>query len=1015
MSDSPTGKAYLGLAYNKTTSSESSVYADYSWSLIEGPQGPPGNTGIQGPPGADGSPTYTWVKYATNSTGTTGFSDSPAGATYIGLAFNKTTATESSTPGDYAWSLIQGPTGSQGIQGPAGADGTPRYMWLKYADSPTTGMSDSPSGKTYMGVAYNKTTATESSTYGDYDWSLIQGPTGNTGIQGPPGADGTTTYTWVKYATNSTGTTGFSDSPAGATYIGLAFNKTTATESSTPGDYAWSLIQGATGSQGIQGPPGADGTPRYMWLKYADTPTTGMSDSPAGKTYMGVAYNKTTATESSTYGDYDWSLIQGPQGDQGVPGTPGADGTPRYSWIKYADSAAGAGMSDSPVGKTYIGIAYNKTTATESSTAGDYEWALIQGEGTVYRQATAPTGLTAGDKATWYDTDNDNLQHYWDGDTWEPFPLGAGATEEGLLAGKKVPIDTGMSLEWAVPNPSYALASGTLYRAAWEQIAEIDYSTQTGAGMILHGGVWYTTETDFHPSNGMNTHVVGSDGSRRLVSYESAGVFGSRSDITKIGTTWYVMVVAAQTNPKTRILRFNESWELLSTSTIFTSGYTGQGLTNDGTSLLLVSRDTSVSTAWRVETRNATTMAVTATNNITHADFGTNTPLAFMYGSFDFGAARIAVLTSGSSNSTKIYSFTTAGVAQTGEHFDVLATGASPIAPCPRFGWDGTRWVADTKYYGIRRSTANATTGKVWASYTYFDSVGGSLETAAAPVSTIGVDVPARHGLEIYSMAPPEVNETPAPDVARFYFGTSATAPALSTLRRATALPVVTVDQYGTISNFTALPFSRTADAPPVASTFPAGAAGFLSSELGGFIVKGDGTGDWPYLRDMIETDLGADYATVGHRHDDYLTAMRSANYVGKVEMWYGAKTECPAGMLVMDGSTFSSSTYPELFAHLGSTTLPNMEDRVPMGASGTKAQGTTGGANSRTLSVANLPAHSHPIVRKAGVGASSGVARGDGTSATSYDTDNTGSGTAVDTTPAYLAMHFIIRAKPII
>lgn len=159
------------------------------------------------------------------------------------------------------------------------------------------------------------------------------------------------------------------------------------TGTSTDGGATWTYagavkIKGETGAQGnqgiqgIAGTPGADGVTYYTWIKYADTPTTGMSDFPSGKKYLGVAYNKTTPTESSVYADYAWSLIQG---DQGIQGPAGVDGQPTYTWIKYADSAAGAEMSDSPTGKTYIGIAPNKTTATESTTAGDYTWALIQG------------------------------------------------------------------------------------------------------------------------------------------------------------------------------------------------------------------------------------------------------------------------------------------------------------------------------------------------------------------------------------------------------------------------------------------------------------------------------------------------------------------------------------------------------------------------------------------------------------------------------------------------------------
>ncbi|MCW1002690.1 hypothetical protein OJ603_10755, partial [Streptococcus anginosus] len=34
-------------------------------------------------------------------------------------------------------------------------------------------------------------------------------------------------------------------------------------------------------------------------------------------------------------------------------------------------------MSDQPDGKKYIGIAYNKTTPSKSTNAGDYAWSLM--------------------------------------------------------------------------------------------------------------------------------------------------------------------------------------------------------------------------------------------------------------------------------------------------------------------------------------------------------------------------------------------------------------------------------------------------------------------------------------------------------------------------------------------------------------------------------------------------------------------------------------------------------------
>lgn len=127
---------------------------------------------------------------------------------------------------------------------------------------------------------------------------------------------------------------------------------------------------------GVDGQPGRDGITYYTWLKYADSPTSGMSDSPTGKTYIGLAFNKTTPNESTNYSDYQWSLIKGADGVQGPPGT---NGQTTYVWLKYADNASGSGISDNPTGKSYIGFAYNKTTATESTNPADYTWSKIEG------------------------------------------------------------------------------------------------------------------------------------------------------------------------------------------------------------------------------------------------------------------------------------------------------------------------------------------------------------------------------------------------------------------------------------------------------------------------------------------------------------------------------------------------------------------------------------------------------------------------------------------------------------
>lgn len=184
----------------------------------------------------------------------------------------------------------------------------------------------------------------------------------------------------ITYLSGDNGTVSIS-----ATYSGLVITKTFAVAK---------VKQGVQGNTGIQGPPGEDGKSLYTWIKYADSPTSGMSDNPSGKDYIGIAYNKTTPRESENYSDYAWSLYKG---DQGIQGVPGENGETYYTWIKYATSATGANMSDDPTGKTYLGIAYNKTTPTESTDPSDYTWSLTQGDdGRVYMIQASTQVLSQG-------------------------------------------------------------------------------------------------------------------------------------------------------------------------------------------------------------------------------------------------------------------------------------------------------------------------------------------------------------------------------------------------------------------------------------------------------------------------------------------------------------------------------------------------------------------------------------------------------------------------------------------
>ena len=303
---------------------------------------------------------------------------------------------------------IQGAAGRNGVDGKDGRDGTSgrgiASTEVKYQSSQSS--TTVPTGEWLTAIPsvqegwylWTRTQFTYTDSTVSYGYSVSRqgadGAAGSNGAPGAPGADGKdgangvgVSGSEVRYQASNSGTTAptgsWLTSPPSLDAGQYLWTRTTITYTDGKSTVSYSIsMKGETGPQGLQGKPGADGQPRYTWLKYADTPTSGMSDIPDGKDYIGLAYNKTTPSESSNYSDYTWSKIvgeQGPQGVQGIPGPAGEDGSTLYTWIKYADNASGGGMSDNPSGKKYIGLAYNKAVPTESSVASDYTWSLIQG------------------------------------------------------------------------------------------------------------------------------------------------------------------------------------------------------------------------------------------------------------------------------------------------------------------------------------------------------------------------------------------------------------------------------------------------------------------------------------------------------------------------------------------------------------------------------------------------------------------------------------------------------------
>ena len=336
------------------------------------------------------------------------------------------------------------------------------YFYIRYSpNADGSNMTEEPDDKTeYIGVC----STNQSSAPGEasaYTWSKFKGK------------DGSSNFFHVKYSNDGGKTFTGTDGETAGEYIGILVDSNE-DDSTNPSDYTWSKIVGKDG-KGISEvinyyltTDKADGVTRddfggnteivtpdkdkpYLWnyeeIRYTSgNPTytdpciignfaengsngrgiksiteyyltTQTESTPSKTSFKGVIqtpsltypflwnYEKIEYTDNSTPYESDVRLI----------GVYGSDGKSLFTWVKYADDASGTNMSDDATGKKYMGIAYNKTLATESTTASDYAWSKIQGDNgrgvskvvTEYYLSTSETTQTGGswseDALEWVD------------------------------------------------------------------------------------------------------------------------------------------------------------------------------------------------------------------------------------------------------------------------------------------------------------------------------------------------------------------------------------------------------------------------------------------------------------------------------------------------------------------------------------------------------------------------------------------------------------------------------------
>jgi len=365
--------------------------------------------GDDGAPGAAGSSLYTWIAYADSPDGTLNFSvGSPGNRTFIGIATNKTSATESTNPIDYTWSQYKGPP-NFGLVGSSGItiSGTKVIKTGSAGWNEAVYSSESFTGGAYVGFTPLSNTKafmvglgidpTADNNYTSIDYALYCEGGGQlrvyrngittSGLLGPYIAgdklavhsDGTL----VRYYQN--GTVIHSHTPNASNevlFIDSSFNTTG--EACTIDSFS------SAGAAGADGDDGANGLNNASVVLYRRTTSTTTPTKPSATcTY-------TFSTGVLTGQNNSWT--------QAMPTTGG-----EYRWMITATAVSISGTDT-------IAATEWSTPSVMAQDGADGATGPAGRDAVVFQQDTTPTGQVVGD--TWVTASSPRIWRRWNGSSW---------------------------------------------------------------------------------------------------------------------------------------------------------------------------------------------------------------------------------------------------------------------------------------------------------------------------------------------------------------------------------------------------------------------------------------------------------------------------------------------------------------------------------------------------------------------------------------------------------------------